>query len=48
MFQYLKSLGAKREIKQNATAKYVLGKYAHLPDTKRASSLLVKVTENNI
>lgn len=33
---------------QNATAKYALGKYAHLPDRKRVSSLLVKVTENNI
>lgn len=48
MFQYLKNWGAKRELKQNTTAKYASGKYAHLPDRKREGSLLVKVTENNI
>lgn len=38
MFQYLPSLGAKRESKQNATAKYALGKHIHLPDRKGVSS----------
>lgn len=34
-----------RELKKNASAKYSVENYAHVPDRKRVTSFLVKLTQ---
>lgn len=36
-----------RELRKNATAQYSVENYARVPDRKRVTSFLVKLTENN-